>query len=128
MMHLYYMKTKKLKRKLDFIYTYKFLNNNKSFVFEYINKNSLTDYKNLSKKLIYSLSLLNNFVYKYPLHVKKNNEVCNYKNVIFIKKKSFFFQSSNLFEKCVNSFFIRFQTFLSYYLLFIFVLLKRKNG
>jgi hypothetical protein len=111
------MKTKKLKRKLDFIYTYKFLNNNKSFVFEYINKNSLTDYKNLSKKLIYSLSLLNNFVYKYPLHVKKNNEVCNYKNVIFIKKKSFFFQSSNLFEKCVNSFFIRFQTFLSYYLL-----------
>jgi len=48
-MHLYYMKTKKLKRKLDFIYTYKFLNNNKSFVFEYINKNSLTDYKNLSK-------------------------------------------------------------------------------
>lgn len=121
------MKIKKLKRKLDSIYINQNLNKNTLFVFEYVNNNNLTNNKILNKSIICSLSLLNDFLYKYPLSIRKNKTVDAAKNIILIKNKTFFFKNSELFESCFKNFFIKIQNFLYYYLLFSFLLLRRKN-
>ena len=121
------MKIKKLKRKLDSIYINQNLNKNTLFVFEYVNNNNLTNNKILNKSIICSLSSLNDFLYKYPLSIRKNKTVDAAKNIILIKNKTFFFKNSELFESCFKNFFIKTQNFLYYYLLFSFLLLRRKN-
>lgn len=123
------MKIKKLKKKLDFIYINQFLNNNKTFTFDFTNKstNNLIKYKHLNKNLISSLNSLNCFLYKYPLYIKinQNNDISE--NFVLVKVKNFFFQNDKLFKQYVENIFSHFQKFLFYHLIFIFILLKRKN-
>ena len=121
------MKIQKLKKKLDFIFVNHFLDKNTLFIFEYVNKTESIAYKHLNKNLICSLNLLNTFSYKYPLYLKTNEVNSNLKNIISIKSNTFFFKSYKLFEDCSKTFLIRFQKFLYYQLLFIFVLLRKKK-
>ena len=123
------MKIKKLKKKLDFIYINQFLNNNKTFTFNFTNKstNNLIKYKHLNKNLINSLKSLNCFLYKYPLYIKINQNNYISENSVLIKVKNFFFQNDKLFKQYFKNIFSSFQKFLFYHLIFIFILLKRKN-
>ena len=119
------MKIKKLKKKLDFLYINKFLNNKNLFIFDFINKSK--NYKYLNKNLVRSLIYLNSFLYKYPLYIEINQKNDILENFVLIKVKNFFFQSHKLCEQCLKNIFIKFQKFCFYYLRFIFVVLKRKN-
>ncbi len=123
------MKIKKLKKKLDFIYINQFLNNSKTFTFNFTNKstNNLIKYKHLNKNLINSLKSLNCFSYKYPLYIKINQNNYISENSVLIKVKNFFFQNDKLFKQYFKNIFSSFQKFLFYHLIFIFILLKRKN-
>lgn len=123
------MKTKKLKKKLDFIFINQFLNTDKIFTFDFTNKsiNNLIQNKHLNKNLINSINSLNTFLYKYPLYIKVNQNNCVSENFVLVKVNNFFFQNNQLFKQNFESIFSRLQQFFFYHLIFIFILLNRKN-
>jgi len=122
------MKIQKLKRKLDFIYTNQYLDNNSFFVFHDLNNSSLIDYKHLSKNLVLGSNFLNVFLYKHPLYVANNRESEFSNKVVFFKIQCFIFKNIKLFNFYFENTFTRIQKFLYYYLLFFLFLFKRKNG
>jgi len=123
------MKTKKLKKKLDFIFINQFLNTDKIFTFDFTNKsiNNLIQNKHLNKNLINSINSLNTFLYKYPLYIKVNQNNCVSENFVLVKVNNFFFQNNQLFKQNFESIFSRLQQFFFYHLIFIFIMLNRKN-
>lgn len=123
------MKTKKLKKKLDFIFINQFLNTDKIFTFDFTNKsiNNLIQNKHLNKNLINSINSLNTFLYKYPLYIKVNQNNCVSENFVLVKVNNFFFQNNQLFKQIFESIFSRLQQFFFYHLIFIFIMLNRKN-
>ena len=123
------MKTKKLKKKLDFIFINQFLNTDKIFTFDFTNKsiNNLIQNKHLNKNLINSINSLNTFLYKYALYIKVNQNNCVSENFVLVKVNNFFFQNNQLFKQNFESIFSRLQQFFFYHLIFIFIMLNRKN-
>ena len=107
------MKTKKLKKKLDFIFINQFLNTDKIFTFDFTNKsiNNLIQNKHLNKNLINSINSLNTFLYKYPLYIKVNQNNCVSENFVLVKVNNFFFQNNQLFKQNFEIIFSRLQQF-----------------